>query len=227
MKRHLVTKMVASLAIAVVGLCSASASAQVSLHLEDFTTNQTTLFTFGAFDDTNATFGPDGLTTNIPVGAVDNFGGIGVAAPSGQSTVSLDGLTSIEVTLQAEPGNVSDVVLSIREGVIGGAPADDGEFFSFTIPAASFAGGGFQTVSIDPTTGFNGDFPANPGSDGVLNGLLNNTGIQTPFGGNDLQNVTVQSVNFIGGPAEVIPEPSSLALLMGLGSVIAIRRRRA
>ena len=169
MKKHLGTSLIASLALLVVGLCSTSASAQSTIYLEDFTTNQTALFDFGAFTD-NTTFDPTGLITNIPASA-DSFGGIGVAPVV---PVNLNGLTSIELTAQVDAGNASDIVVSIREGIAGAA--GDGEFFSFNVPATSFTpGAGFQTISIDPTTGFNGDFD-NPGGDMVLNGVLSNTG---------------------------------------------------
>ena len=157
MKKHLGTSLIASLALLVVGLCSTSASAQSTIYLEDFTTNQTALFDFGAFTG-NTTFDPTGLITNIPASA-DSFGGIGVAPIM---PVNLNGLTSIEITAQAEPLNMNDIVVSIREAANAAGVA--GEFFSFTVPAAAFAGGGFQTVSIDPTTGFNGEV-----TDGVLN----------------------------------------------------------
>ena len=72
---------------------------------------------------------------------------------------------------------------------------------------------------------FNGDFPANPGSNGVLDGVLSNTGLQNPFGGTATSNFTIQSVTFINNA--VVPEPSSLALLLSLGSIVGIRRRRS
>lgn len=204
-----------------------SASAQTIIHTEDFTVNQTRLFDFGAFSGNNS-FVPLGLQVAVPDAAnlmppaASNFGGVGVAP---LAPVNLNGVTTIEVTGQLDAGNASDIVLSIREGIAGAA--GDGEFFSITIPQSSFTTGSFSTVSIDLATnsGFNGD-TGNPGADGVLNGVLSNTGIQNPFGGTDTSNFTIQSVVFISNP-EVVPEPSSLALLMGLGSIIGIRRRRS
>lgn len=191
---------------------SATASAQ---YLEDFTTNQTPLFFFGAYDATNAVFTSEGLDVDIPASA-DSFGGIGVAPPPGVS-VDLTGVTAIEVTARLDAGNASDLVVSIREDDgMGG----DGEFFSFTVAQTDFTLGEFVTVSIDPTTGFNGDT-----TDGVLNGPLNNTSIQSPFAGVDAQNFTVQSVNFVGATA--VPEPGSCALLAALLPMIAFRRRKS
>ena len=214
-------------AIAICFVTSFSASAQTIIHTEDFTVNQTPLFDFGAFSG-NTSFVPMGLQVAVPDAAdlmppaASNFGGIGIAP---QVPVNLDGVTTIEVKAQLDAGNASDLVLSIREGIAGAA--GDGEFFSITIPQSSFTTGSFSTVSIDLATnpGFNGDFPANPGSNGVLDGVLGNTGIQNPFGGTATSNFTIQSVTFINNA--VVPEPSSLALLLSLGSIVGIRRRRS
>ena len=206
-----------------------SASAQTIIHTEDFTVNQTRLFDFLSFTGNN-NFTPMGLQIAIPdaatLGTADNFGGLGVAP---QVPVNLNGVTNIEVTAQLDAGNASDIVLSIREGIAGAA--GDGEFFSITVPQSLFTTGSFTTVNIDlanpPIPIFNGDFPANPGSNGVLDGVLGNTGIQNPFEGTATSNFTVQSVTFINDPPVVVPEPSSLALLFGLGSIIGVRRRRS
>lgn len=196
--------------VAFLSSLSANASAQ---YIEDFTTNQTVLFEFGAYAG-NTSFNADGLQVAIPASA-DSFGGVGVA-PIG--TVDITGVTALEVTARLDAGNASNLILSIREQGVGGAL---GEFFSYEIPASSFTPGEFVTVSVDPTViGFNGDI-----TDGVLNGLLDNTGIQSPFGGTGAQNFTVSSVNFVTPPA--IPEPSAVVVLAGLGSLVALRRRRA
>ena len=203
-----------------------SASAQTIIHTEDFTVNQTPLFDFAAFSGNNS-FVPMGLQVAVPdaatLGLASNFGGVGIAP---QVPVNLDGVTTIEVTGQLDAGNANDIVLSIREGIAGAA--GDGEFFSITIPQSSFTTGSFSTVSIDLATnsGFNGD-TGNPGADGVLNGVLSNTGIQNEFQGTAASNFTIQSVAFINNPPDVVPEPSSLALLFGLGSIIGVRRRRS
>ena len=69
----------------------------------------------------------------------------------------------------------------------------------------------FATVTIDPTVGFfNGDV-----TNGVLDGTLSNTGIQSPFGGTAAQNFTVRSVNFLGATVAV-PEPGTAGILLGL-----------
>ena len=167
-----------------------------SLYLEDFTSNQTLLYDFGAFalatDPTAASFSSSGVSTNIPASS-DSFGGLGVAPSS--SAVDLTGTTTIEVTARADAGNASDLIISIRESPNGGTI---GEFFSYTIAAESFpVGGGFVTVTVDPASGFNGDH-----TDGVLNGQLNDTGVQSPFNGTAAHHYTVQSVNFLSGPAE-------------------------
>ena len=167
-----------------------SVSAQTSLYLEDFTTNQTLRYDFGAFDAPNAhSFSSLGVVTNIPASA-NSFGGLGVAPTI--PLVDITGTTSIEVVARADAGNQSDLIISIREAP--NSAGVMGEFFSYTIPASNFpTGGGFVTVSIDPTGGFNGDI-----TDGVLNGSLNDTGVQSPFNGTAAHNYTVQSVNFIG-----------------------------
>ena len=167
-----------------------------SLYLEDFTSNQTLLYDFGAFalatDPTATSFSSSGVSTNIPASS-DSFGGLGVTPSS--SAVDLTGTTTIEVTARADAGNASDLIISIRESPNGGTI---GEFFSYTIAAESFpVGGGFVTVTVDPASGFNGDH-----TDGVLNGQLNDTGVQSPFNGTAAHHYTVQSVNFLSGPAE-------------------------
>lgn len=213
-------------AIAISFVTSFSASAQTIIHTEDFTVNQTRLFDFLSFTGNN-NFTPMGLQIAIPdaatLGTADNFGGLGVAP---QVPVNLNGVTNIEVTAQLDAGNASDIILSIREGIAGAA--GDGEFFSITVPQSLFTTGSFTTVNIDLATnpGFNGD-AGNPGADGVLNGVLSNTGIQNEFQGTAASNFTIQSVAFINNPPDVVPEPSSLALLFGLGSIIGVRRRRS
>ncbi len=174
-----------------------NSSAQTSLYLEDFTTNQTLLYQFGSFNDADAyAFSSLGVVTNIPASS-DSFGGLGVSPTI--SGVDITGTTSIEVVARADAGNQSDLVITVREVGSGG---NVGEFFSYTIPMSNFPiGGGLVTVSVDPTSGFNGDV-----TDGVLNGPLSDTGIQAPFGGTAAHNYTVQSVNFIG-PSDPDPEP--------------------
>jgi len=170
---------------------AANASAQnTSLYLEDFTTNQTLRFTFGAFDSPSAvSFSSAGVSTNIPASS-DSFGGLGVDPTT--PMVDITGTTSIQVVARADAGNASALVISVREA--SSANGEIGEFFSYTIPASNFpVGGGFVTVNIDPTSGFNGDV-----TDGVLNGPLNETGVQSPYAGTSAQNYTVQSVEYIG-----------------------------
>ena len=168
-----------------------------SLYLEDFTANQTLLYDFGSFASASnpaaSSFSAAGVSTNIPASG-DSFGGLGVA-PTVPS-VNLTGTTTIEVIARANAGNESDLVISIRE-----QPTSDGtigEFFSYVIPASRFpVGGGFVTVTVDPASGFNGD-----STNGVLDGPLHDTGIQSPFGGSSAHHYTVQSVNFIDGLPE-------------------------
>ena len=179
-------------------------SAQTSLYLEDLTTNQTLLYEFGSFDNAGAHwFSSLGVVTNIPASS-DSFGGLGVSPTV--SLVDITGTTSIEVVARADAGNQSDLVITVREAA--NSTETTGEFFSYTIPASNFpVGGGFMTVSIDPTSGFNGDV-----TDGVLNGPLSDTGVQAPYGGTAAHNYTVQSINFIGpdtGGEE--PEPADCA----------------
>ena len=185
-----------------IGLCGAvSASAQnSSLYFEDFTTNQTLRFAFGAFDSPSGiTFSSEGVSTNIPASG-DSFGGLGVDPVN--PPVDITGTTSIEVVARADAGNQSDLIISIREAPTGNQ--EQGEFFSYTVPSDNFpVGGGFVTVSIDPVAfNFNGDR-----TDGILNGVLNDTGIQSPFDGTAAQRYTVQSINYVGLPQGPGPEP--------------------
>lgn len=187
------SKLKLSLLVLLIGLFgSACASAQnSSLYLEDFTTNQTLRFAFGAFDSPSAiSFSSAGVSTNIPASG-DSFGGLGVDPVN--PPVDITGTTSIEVVARADAGNQSDLIISIREAPTGNQ--ERGEFFSYTVPANNFpVGGGFVTVSIDPVAfNFNGDR-----TDGILNGILNDTGIQSPFDGTAAQNYTVQSIQYVG-----------------------------
>jgi len=183
-------------------LFSFTASAQSSIYLEDFTTNQTLRFTFGSFDlstSPNAvSFSSAGVSTNIPASG-DSFGGLGVDPTV--PMIDITGTTSIRVVARADAGNQSDLVISVREAPVGGQ--EMGEFFSYTVSRSNFpTGGGFATVFIDPTSGFNGDV-----TDGVLNGPLNETGIQSPFAGSAAHHYTVQSVEFLGAPQAPGPGP--------------------
>ena len=185
-----------------IGLCGAvSASAQnSSLYFEDFATNQTLRFAFGAFDTPSAiSFSSEGVSTNIPASG-DSFGGLGVDPVN--PPVDITGTTSIEVVARVDAGNQSDLIISIREAPTGNQ--EMGEFFSYTVPANNFpVGGGFVTVSIDPTAfNFNGDR-----TDGILNGVLNDTGIQSPFNGTAAQRYTVQSIQYLGPPQGPDPDP--------------------
>lgn len=183
------------LLILVTGLCGVNdASGQTTnIYTEDFRTNQTLLFSFGALsaniNPTPFSFSDLGISTNVPASA-NSFGGLGVAPAD--PLADLTGTTSIEVVARVDAGNQSDLVITVRETGTGGA---QGEFFSYIVPASSFPiGGGFVTVSVNPATGFNGDV-----TDGVLNGTVNDIGIQTPFNGTAAQNFTVQTVSFISG----------------------------
>ena len=175
--------------------CSTSTFAQTtSLYREDFTTNQELRFAIGAFATPSAiSFSPEGVSTNIPAGP-DSSGGLGVDPTIPQ--VDLTGTTSIEVVARADAGNQSDLIVAVREAAAEGQAM--GEFFSFRIPASSFpVGGGFVTVSISPTSGFNGDI-----TNAVLDGPLSDTGIQSPEG-TGAHRYTVQSIEFVSEP--VIP----------------------
>ena len=186
------------------------ASAQTSLYLEDFTVNQTLRYSFGSFESPSAiSFNSSGVSTSIPAStAPDSFGGLGVDPID--PPIDITGTTSIEVIASADAGNQSDLVISIREAPVAGQA--NGEFFSYTIPASTFPiGGGFVTVSIAPTSfSFNGDV-----TDGVLNGSLNDTGIQSPFAGTAAHHYTGQSGEFIGpdedpGNGQDCPDPVSV-----------------
>ena len=202
--------LVSGLVVSAIGFCAAAASAQN--YLEDLTTNQTALFDFGAYSG-NTTFTPDGLVIDIVDTGDSTFGGIGIAPVA---SVDLTGVTAIEVTARLDAGNASDLILAIREDDGFGG---EGEFFSFTAAASNFTEGSFVTFSIDPTTGINGD-----STNGVLDGPLNNTGLQSPFG-TAAQNYTVQSINFVNATVSV-PEPNLVSILFGLSVIFACRRRR-
>jgi hypothetical protein len=193
----------AFLAITLLAVSSASAD-----YLEDLTTNQTALFEFGAYSQGNTwDFTSEGVAVTNPA-STDNFGGMGVTPTE---PVDLSMVSVIEVTARLEAGNTTDLTIAVREA---GAP---GEFYSCTIPQSSFSVGSFSTVTVpvDATNCFNGDV-----TDGVLNGMLDNTSIQTPFGSTTDSFFTVQSVNYV-----MVPEPGSLfMILMGL-PLLALRRR--
>ena len=126
---------------------------------------------------------------------------------------------AILINARLDAGNAADLVITLREVGDGVAP---GEFFSYTIPASSFTTGSFSTVSISPTSfGFNGDE-----TNALLDETLFEVGIQSPFGQNNQQNITVRSIS-IETDAAVIPEPSSLALLLSSFSLLATRRKRS
>ena len=211
MKLNIFKFSVMSFAIAFAGFCAATASAD---YVEDFTTNQTTLFAFGAFVEGDTfNYTSEGLDVDIP-SAADTFGAVAVAPTA---MVDLSGVTEIQVTARLDAGNESPLILAVREG---NGMGGDGEFLSYSIDASSFTEGSFVTVSVDPTAFFfNGD-PA----DGVLNGPLNNTSIQTPFGAGGASFYTVASVTYVG--ASVVPEPTTAAVLLGLCPMFALRRRR-
>jgi hypothetical protein len=212
MNRHI--KAIWMAVLAVTSFSVATASADV---VEDLTTNQTLFEQFGAFvQGSNFEFTSEGLDIDIPASG-DSFGGASVAAVE---VVDLSTLTALEVTARLDAGNGSPLILAIREDDGSGGL---GEFHSFSAPASAFTEGEFVTVSIDPTTPFFiGDT-----TNGVLDGILNNTSIQSPFGGTASQNFTVSSVNFVGATVvSNIPEPGTLGLL-ALGMVgLASRRRR-
>lgn len=191
-------------AVCICGSVVSTLAQTASLYREDFTTNQALRFTFGSFDlssfPTAVSFSSEGVSTNIPASS-DSFGGLGVNPAT--SEVDLTGTTSIEVVARVDAGNQSDLVISIREAPAGGQ--ERGEFFSYTVSASNFpVGGGFVTVSIDPTSGFNGDR-----TDGVLNGQLSDTGIQSPFDGTGAHHYTIQSVEFLGPDQGTGPELGS------------------
>ena len=205
-------------AIAICFVTSLTASAQ-TITLVDLA-NDAQDFTFLAYDTATLTPSADGIVIDVAPGAVDNFGGLGFGVGSLDNAPNLGLATSILVNVRQDAGNLADLVFTLRED--NGNPAVLGEFFSYTIPQSSLGPvGTFTTIAVSPTSfGFNGD-PDNA----TLDLPLYEVGIQSPFGQNNQQNVTVRSIS-IAVP-EVIPEPSSLALLLSIGSVVAVRRRRA
>ena len=191
-------------AMALFSLVAFTASSSAD-EVENFITNQNLLFDFGAYSG-NFAFTSEGVDINVPASA-DSFGGLGIAA---SQTIDLSNVGAISVTARLDDIDSTDLVLALRE--------TDSEFFSYQFSASDFVLGEFTKVTIDA-----GDFFFNGEStDGVLNGTLDNTGIQSPFGGTGLQAFTVQSVTFI----HAVPEPGSAAILIGLGSMLVVRRRR-
>ena len=216
MKRHI--NAIWMTVLAVTSFSVATASAQV---VEDFTTNQTIFEQFGAHvEGTTFVFTSEGLDIDVPAGP-DTFGGATVAA---LEVFDLSTITSLDVTARLDAGNGSPLVVAIREDDGAGGL---GEFLAFSAPASAFTEGEFVTVSIDPTTAFfNGDNGGEGTENGVLDGILNNTSIQAPFGGTASQNFTVSSVTFVGATVVPgIPEPGTLSLL-ALGMVGLVSRRR-
>ena len=188
-----------------------------SLYLEDYRTNQNVLYEFGTFasNPTATSFSSTGLSTNIPA-SLDTFGGIGIAPTS--SSVDLTGTTRIEIVARVNVGNASDLIISIREAP--DSTGQIGEFFSYRIAAERLqsADGGFVRITIDPGSGFNGDQ-----TDGVLNGILNDTSIQTPVAGTSAQSYTVQSINFLGSLPDAPQDCVAAVTLHGALSVSGTR----
>ena len=175
--------------------------------VEDFTTNQNVIFDFGAYSG-NFALTAEGIDIDIPASG-DAFGGLGVAA---SQVIDLSKVGEISVTARLDDATSTSLVVALRE--------TGSEFFSYEFNASDFVLGEFTKVSISADAFFfNGET-----ADGVLNGTLENTGFQTLFGSTGLQSFTVQSVTFIH--AENIPEPGSAAILIGIGSMLVIRRRR-
>ena len=176
--------------------------------IEDFTTNQNVIFDFGAYTG-NFALTSEGVDINIPA-SNDSFGGLGILASS--PDIDLSKVGQISVTARLDDANSTDLVVALREF--------ESEFFSYQFSTSDFVLGEFTKVTIDVDDFFfNGDT-----ADGVLNGTLDNTGFQTLFGSTGLQAFTVQNVTFIH--ADAIPEPGSVAILIGMGSMLVVRRRR-
>ena len=184
--------------------CTASTSAD---EVEDFTTNQNLQFDFGAYSG-NFVFTGEGVDIDIPASG-DSFGGLGITA---SQTIDLSNVGSISVTARLDDIESTDLVVALRE--------TGSEFFSYQFASNDFVLGEFTTLTIDADDFFfNGD-----GADGILNGTLDNTGIQSLFGSTGLQSYTIQNVTYIH--ANAIPEPGSATILIGLGSMLVVRRRR-
>ena len=191
-------------AMALFSLVAFTASTSAD-EVEDFTTNQNLLFDFGAYSG-NFTFTSEGIDIDIPASA-DSFGGLGIAA---SQPIDLSKVGEISVTARLDDINSTDLVVALRE--------TGSEFFSYQFAATDFVLGEFTTLTIDASDFFfNGDT-----ADGVLNGTLDNTGFQSLFGSTGLQSFTVQNVTFI----HAVPEPGSVAILIGMGSMLVVRRRR-
>jgi len=78
--------------------------------------------------------------------------------------------------------------------------------------------GNQSTVSIDPVAfNFNGDR-----TDGILNGVLSDTGIQSPFNGTAAQNYTIQSIQYVGPPQGPVPPAPGPGPADGCLSPVAI-----
>ena len=138
-------------------------------------------------------------------GGVQEF--VGVVANPGAFTASVD--------VNAPAG----VPLSLRlESPFG--PSNNGFELNFVGTGAFQTITGVPGVNLTPIAG--GTFDATAPS---------NILVATQIGGNaavsaEPIDIFIDNFSFVPTP-EVIPEPSSLALLFGLGSVVAVRRRRS
>jgi hypothetical protein len=212
--------------VAAVAVGFASNANAQEIVLLDGTASPAADFTFAAFDGAPPTSTSEGIVFAVPSGTADNFGGAGFRGNNLANIADLSEATAILVTARADAGNTSGLVVAIREDFGDSGTVDEGEFFSFLIPATDLTSD-FTTISIDPADFiFNGTGNGAGGTNnGTLDANLFEVGIQSPFGGNDPLNVTIQSVA-IAVPAAQVPEPSSLALLLGAVPALALRRRR-
>lgn len=222
-------KMALMLAAAFAINAAGNADAQ-DIVLLDGTSSPAEAFTFGAFDGAPPVASADGIVLNVPAGAPDNFGGAGYRPDALANTPNLGDATAILVTARLDDAASGDFVVALREDFADSGTVDEGEFFSFSIPASAFTTTGFTTLSFDPT---DPDFLVFTGTgngvggtnNGVLDANLFEVGLQTPFGGNTPLGVTLESVSIATAAAQV-PEPGSLALLIAACPLLAARRRR-
>lgn len=219
--------------IAALALGTAGSTDAQEILLLDGTSNPEFDFAFDSFIASPPTTTAEGIVLNVPASTVvdgSNFGGAGYRTVQLANTPNLAGATELLVTARLEAGNTANLIVALREDFENSQTIDAGEFFSYTIDTTQFTSTGFTTVSFDltdpPVPPFNGAGSGAGGTNnGVLDGQLFEVGLQSPFGQNNPLNITIQSVSIVT-PTTAIPEPSSLALLLGVVPAMVLRRRR-